>query len=181
MDLRSIWKNWWRSYRFVMWKPRYFCDSRISWIIGSRKFLIVFRLLLRNMAIRLRISLSIRSRSTKCVLSLKRLSVMGINSISVWKQVRSQSCMRYFRSISMMRPWSFVMDIKMKVISNWLCWLKKWGNGFFWWWRNWWSWKPSLVWLRKWMWNRISESGSSWLVQGVVNGKNLVAMLVNSD
>lgn len=29
-----------------------------------------------------------------------------------------------------------VMDIKMKVISNWLCWLKKWGNGFFWWWRN---------------------------------------------
>ena len=30
--------------------------------------------------------------------------VMGINSISVWKQVRSQSCMRYFRSISMMRP-----------------------------------------------------------------------------
>ena len=38
------------------------------------------------------------------VLSLKRLSVMGINSISVWKQARSQSCMRYFRSISMMRP-----------------------------------------------------------------------------
>ena len=31
-------------------------------------------------------------------------SVMGINSISVWKQARSQSCMRYFRSISMMRP-----------------------------------------------------------------------------
>ena len=85
-------------------KPRYFCDSRISWIIGSRKFLIVFRLLLGNMAIRLRISLSIRSRSIKCVLSLKRLSVMGINSISVWKQARSQSCMRYFRSISMMRP-----------------------------------------------------------------------------